>query len=285
MPKLVANGIDFHYQQAGTGPDVVLIHGVTGDLSIWFLCEAMGILGRSFRVTAFDLRGHGYSGLSQHGYTSADQAADALAIMDALEIEHAALAGHSFGAVIAMHAAVLCPDRVDALVLSDPCFPALRHLEDVSRWGHWQNFRQEAADAGVTLSDEHWYDLGRFFDQVLHLDGDRLLRFRQAVGLPGLNRLLRLADTTCGNDAKVPAGLTEKLIQSVGQPVLAIFGEHSPFLATSDYLAGHLANCVARKVPGAKHRAPEENGPAFVEIVNEFLTANLSSANLAKAVG
>ena len=285
MPKLVANGIDFHYQQAGTGPDVVLIHGVTGDLSIWFLCEAMGILGRSFRVTAFDLRGHGYSGLSACGYTSADQAADALAIMDALEIEHAALAGHSFGAVIAMHAAVLFPDRVDALVLSDPCFPALRHLEDVSRWGHWQNFRQEAADAGVTLSDEHWYDLGRFFDQVLHLDGDRLLRFRQAVGLPGFNRLLRLADTTCGNDAKVPAGLTEELIQSVKQPVLAIFGEHSPFLATSDYLAEHLANCVAQKVPGAKHRAPEENGPAFVEIVNEFLLANLSSAKLAKAVG
>ena len=75
MPKLVANGNEFHYQQAGAGPDVVLIHGVTGDLSIWFLCEAMGILGRSFRVTAFDLRGHGYSGLSRDGYTSAEQAA------------------------------------------------------------------------------------------------------------------------------------------------------------------------------------------------------------------
>ena len=114
--------------------------------------------------------------------------------MDALDIEHAMLLGHSFGAVIATHAAVLFPGRVDAIVLSDPCFPALRHLEDVSRWGHWQNFRQEAADAGVTLSDEHWYDLGRFFDQVLHLDGERLLRFRQAVGLPGFNRLLRLAE-------------------------------------------------------------------------------------------
>ena len=64
-----------------------------------------------------------------------------MAIMDALEIDHAMLVGHSFGAVIAMHAAVLFPDRVDAIVLSDPCFPALRHLEDVSRWGHWQNFR------------------------------------------------------------------------------------------------------------------------------------------------
>jgi len=284
MPKLFTNGLNFHYQQAGEGPDVVLIHGVTGDLSIWFLCEAMGVLGRSFRVTAYDLRGHGYSDVPRDGYTSADQARDVMAIMDALDIDRAMLLGHSFGAVIAMHAAVLYPDRTDALVLSDPCFPALRHLEDVSRWSHWQNFREEAAQAGVTLSDEHWYDLGRFFDQVLHLDGDRLLRFRQAVGLPGFQRLLRLADTTCGHDAKVPAGLTEDLIRSVTKPVLGIFGEHSPFLATADYLSEHLVDCVSKRVAGAKHRAPEENAAAFVEIVYQFLTANQAADQLVRPV-
>jgi pimeloyl-ACP methyl ester carboxylesterase len=282
MPKLKANGLNFHYQQAGSGPDVILIHGVTGDLSIWFLCEAMGVLARSFRVTAFDLRGHGYSDVPRDGYTSADQAGDVVAIMDGLSIERAALVGHSFGAVIATHAAVLYPGRIDGLVLSDPSFPALRHLENLSRWGHWQNFREEAAQAGVTLSDEHWYDLGRFFDQVLHLDGERLLRFRQAVGLPGFNRLLRLAHTTCGDDAKAIAGLTESLIQSVTQPALAIFGEHSPFLATALYLGQHLAHCVNRLVPGAKHRAPEENGPLFVELVNEYLTSQESTAQLAR---
>jgi pimeloyl-ACP methyl ester carboxylesterase len=285
MPKLVVNEISFHFQQAGDGPDVLLIHGVTGDLSIWFLCEAMVVLGRTFRVTAYDLRGHGYSDVPPDGYTSADQARDLLAIMDALDIDRAMLLGHSFGAVIAMHAAVLFPDRIDALVLSDPCFPALRHLEDVSRWGHWQNFREEAAQAGVTLSDEHWYDLGRFFDQVLHLDGERLLRFRQAVGLPGFNRLLRLADTTCGNNAKVPAGLTEELIQSVTKPVLGIFGEHSPFLATADYLSEHLVDCVSKRVPGAKHRAPEENSAAFVEIVNQFLMDIQPVDRFARPVG
>jgi pimeloyl-ACP methyl ester carboxylesterase len=273
MPQQSANGLSFHVQQAGAGPDVVLIHGLTGDLSIWYLCEAMGTLGRSFRVTAYDLRGHGYSDVPASGYTSADQASDTMAVMDALGIERAALVGHSFGAVIAMHAAVLAPERVRALVLSDPCFPALRHLEDVSRWGHWQDFRQEAADAGVTLSDEHWYDLGRFFDQVLHLGGERLLRFRQAVGLPGFNRLMRLTGTTCGDDAKVPAGLTDELIGSVTQPVLALFGEDSPFLATADYLAEHLEQCVQKRIPGAKHRAPEENAAEFVEAVREFLTA------------
>jgi pimeloyl-ACP methyl ester carboxylesterase len=283
MPKIQAGGLSFHYQQAGAGPDVVLIHGLTGDLSIWFLCQAIGQLARSFRVTAYDLRGHGYSDVPRSGYTSADQAGDTLALMDALGIDRAMLVGHSFGGVIAMHAAVLRPDRIEAVALSDPCFPALRHLEDVSRWGHWQNFREEAAQAGVILSDEHWYDLGKFFDQVRHLDGDRLLRFRRAVGLPGFNRLLRLARTTCGDDAKVPAGLTADRIRGAALPVLALFGEHSPFLATAAYLAANLPHCRNVRVPGAKHRAPEENPERFVELVSEFLTTVRSSAEPARS--
>jgi pimeloyl-ACP methyl ester carboxylesterase len=271
MPLITLGGNRFHIQQAGSGPDVVLIHGVTGDLSIWYLCRAMQVIGASRRTTAYDLRGHGYSDAPPEGYTSADHARDLIALLDHLEIEHASLVGHSFGAVIALHAAVLAPGRVGSLVLSDPYFPALRHLEDVSRWGHWQNFRQEALEAGVTLSDEYWYDLGRFFDQVLELDGDALLRFRQAVGLPALSRLLRLGRTTCGADCEVAAGLTAKRIAAVDKPVLALYGEHSPFLATADYLVENLPDCRRAIVAGAKHRAPEENADEFVRLVREFL--------------
>jgi pimeloyl-ACP methyl ester carboxylesterase len=282
MPKINAGELNIHYQETGSGPDVVLIHGITGDMSIWFLCRAMERFGRSFRVTAYDLRGHGYTDVPATGYTSADQARDIVALMDALGIDRTALVGHSFGAVIALHAAVLHPERITAVVLSDPCFPALRHLEDVSRWGHWQNFREEAASAGVILSDEHWYELDRFFDQVLHLDGERLQRFRRAVGLPGFNRLLRLAHTTCGNDARIPAGLTEDRICAVTQPVLALFGADSPFLATADYLAEHLPHCVNERVPAARHRAPDENPERFVELVDQFLA---SQQPWAQAVG
>ncbi|HEV3168615.1 MAG TPA: alpha/beta hydrolase [Isosphaeraceae bacterium] len=273
MPFTHANGLRLHIQQRGSGPDVILIHGVTGDLSIWLLCQAMQTLGASHRVTAYDLRGHGYSDVPPDGYTSADQAADLLALLDTIGARKASLVGHSFGAVIALHAAVLAPERVEAIVLSDPYFPGLRYLEDVSRWGHWQSFRQEAAEAGVILSDEHWYDLGRFFDQVLDLDGERLLRFRQAVGLPALERLLRLGRTTCGADSKAEAGLTADLIASVPHPVLALYGEFSPFLATAQYLVEHLPHCRSQIVPGAKHRAPEENAEIFVRAVKEFLAA------------
>ena len=127
MPFCHANGLRFHYQQAGAGPDVVLVHGVTGDLSIWFLCKALQTLSARYRVTAFDLRGHGYSDAPADKYTSADHAADLFALMDELGIERTTVAGHSFGGVIALHAAVLAPERVDAVICSDPYFPALRH--------------------------------------------------------------------------------------------------------------------------------------------------------------
>jgi pimeloyl-ACP methyl ester carboxylesterase len=272
MPFTTVNGLRFHYQQAGTGPDVVLIHGVTGDLSIWYLCKAVQTLSGSHRVTAYDLRGHGYTDAPPSGYTSADHAADLFALMDSIGAGRASLVGHSFGGVIAAHAAVLAPERVEAVVLSDPYFPALRHLEDVSRWGHWQNFREEARRAGVELSDEHWYDLGRFFDQVLHLDGDRLLSFRRVVGLPALNRLLRLGRTTCGDDSKVAAGLTAEKIAEIAVPALAVYGEFSPFLATAEHLAANLPSCRTAIVPGAKHRAPEESPEAFVQVLHEFFS-------------
>jgi pimeloyl-ACP methyl ester carboxylesterase len=275
MPFTTLEGRKFHYQQAGAGTDIVLIHGVTGDLSIWFLCQAMQTLSRTHRVTAYDLRGHGYSDAPPSGYTSADHAEDLFGLMDALGITSASLVGHSFGAVIAAHAAVLAPARVESIVLSDPYFPALRHLEDVSRWGHWQNFRKEASDAGVLLSDEHWYDIGRFFDQVVNLDGEQLLKFRQAVGLPGMNRIVRLGKTTCGDDSKVAAGLTPEKIAGISVPVLAVYGESSPFLATAQYLVEHLPNCRSEIVPGAKHRAPEESPEAFLRVLQSLYAGDI----------
>lgn len=271
MPRVTVNDLNIHVQQTGAGPDVVLIHGLTGDLSIWFLSRTIPVLAESHRVTAYDLRGHGYTDAPAAGYTSLDHARDLIGLLDVLGIARSRLVGHSFGAVIAVHAAVIAPERVDALVLSDPYFPALRHLEDVSRWGHWENFRREAEDAGVTLSSDTWYDLTTFFDQVRQLDDERLLRFRQAVGLPGLKRVLRLAGTTCGYDSKLADGLSAEQIASVHQPCLALYGMYSPFLNTADYLIEHMPDCRGRRIPGAQHRAPEENPERFVLAVREFL--------------
>ena len=75
MPKVRINKLNIHYQQHGKGPDVVLIHGITGNLSIWFM-KILPVLSKKYRVTVYDLRGHGYSDRPQSGYTSDDMVED-----------------------------------------------------------------------------------------------------------------------------------------------------------------------------------------------------------------
>ena len=161
-----------------------------------------------------------------------------------------------------MHAAVLAPERVERRLLR-PLLPGAPAPGGREPLGPLAELPRRGASAGVELSDEHWYDLGRFFDQVIHLDGERLLQFRQAVGLPALNRLLRLGKTTCGDDSKAVAGLTADLIAGVAQPALALFGEHSPFLATASTWSSTCPTAAARSSPapstGPPRRTPRRS--------------------------
>src|SRR5262245_15986059 len=109
MPMIHLNGLRFHYQQRGKGPDVVLIHAVTSNLSVWLFSNLIDELADEFRVTAYDLRGHGASDAPASNYTSADMAEDLRELHSALKLQPALLVGHSFGGVVAMHAAVLYP--------------------------------------------------------------------------------------------------------------------------------------------------------------------------------
>src|SRR5256885_8127758 len=56
MPLIDLDGLRIHYQQKGRGEDVVLLHAVTGNLSIWLFSNLMGVLAEEFRVTAFEDR-------------------------------------------------------------------------------------------------------------------------------------------------------------------------------------------------------------------------------------
>ena len=54
MPHVTVNGASLHYQQTGTGPDVVLLHALTGNLSVWLFINLIETLARDFRVTYAD---------------------------------------------------------------------------------------------------------------------------------------------------------------------------------------------------------------------------------------
>lgn len=102
-------------------PTVVFIHGVLNDHSVWIL-QSRHFAYHGWNVLAIDLPGQGRSrGVPP---ASVEQAADTvLALLDALQIEHAALVGHSFGSLIALEAAARAPGRVSRLALCGTAFP------------------------------------------------------------------------------------------------------------------------------------------------------------------
>ncbi len=110
-----ANGVDLYYEVRGSGPRIHFLNGSGSTLEDSRLI--VGALASRFEVLAFDYRGLGKSGPLRAGYTMADCAADALAVLDAAGWESAPVVGISFGGMVALELAVRHPERMDRLVL------------------------------------------------------------------------------------------------------------------------------------------------------------------------
>ena len=118
MPALcLADGaVTYDVTGAGT-PAILFIHGYSCSGNDWRL--QVRDLSASHTCITMDLRGHGRSGPASGDLTMAALAADAIALLDALKIRSAVLAGHSMGTRIALEAALQAPERVSGLVLVD----------------------------------------------------------------------------------------------------------------------------------------------------------------------
>lgn len=268
MAKALANGVQLHYQQFGQGPHLVMIHGITGNLAIWHL-EIVPALLSEFRITTYDLRGHGYSEVPPTGYTTADHATDLKHLLDTLGIPRAHVIGHSFGADIALHFAILFPERVDGLVLVEPAIAALLPLRERPDWIGWKYWRDKLALGGVTVPPDKWYDaeyLVRSSVGLPMLFGFRKGRARRAAPLVRL-----METTTAARDYCEQAGMTLEKINAVRHRTLILYGEDSVFLGTYEYLQNHLPHCAGFLMPDSEHFGPIERPELLLQHVRSFL--------------
>jgi pimeloyl-ACP methyl ester carboxylesterase len=102
----------------GTGPSVVLLHGVTRRWQDWL--TVVPHLASRWRVVALDFRGHGRSDRTPGAYRVADYAPDVIDFLRRGLDEPAILIGHSLGGNVAAAVAAGAPERVRAVVLEDP---------------------------------------------------------------------------------------------------------------------------------------------------------------------
>ena len=117
------SGVRLHYEEAGEGPPLVLLHGIGASRRDWdFNVPAFA---RAYRVITPDLRGFGLSEKSGN-YGVATFASDVWELLERLGIDRFDLIGHSMGGAVALQMAADQPQRIARLVAADtlPSFQA-----------------------------------------------------------------------------------------------------------------------------------------------------------------
>ena len=268
MPKVSANGIEIYYETHGAGRPLVLISGLS--YSHWQWHKMIPSLAEHFRVVAFDNRGIGQTDKPDGPYSAPMLAADTAGLLDALEIEQAAVMGHSMGGFVAQELALERPDLVSELILAATHFGGPDHVPITE-------------EAMAVLSDTA---------------GDPMERFRRGLAVstaPGFaDRRPGVIEKWLAYRAQNPiepgpyqAQLTVGLaladeeaayahrLHRVQAPALILFGQHDKVVppANAYLLAEKIPDSTVKILPDAGHFFPLETPDAAVQAIVDFLRA------------
>lgn len=116
MPTIDTGRFTLHYVEEGSGPPVILIHGLAGDHTAWR--PQIEALRAQYRVIAFDNPGAGRSSKVEQPTSMREIAEAVLQLMQKLGIERAHIVGRSMGGAIGQEMALQAPQRVQSLVMA-----------------------------------------------------------------------------------------------------------------------------------------------------------------------
>lgn len=297
-----ANGIDICYQALGDrgSPAILLIMGLGMQLISWpdAFCESL--VDSGFRVIRFDNRDAGHSThidwrqrprlllsiargvLSlpvRSPYQLSDMAADAIALLDALEVERAHLVGVSMGGMIAQCMAARYPEHLLSLT------------SIMSSSGNWRVACGKPAVLGQLLRRPARPD-----DPASQLD--HLMRLFGVIGSPGfpsdqadlrqqLARAIRRANCPAGHYqqllAIIAAGDRRRELARIRTPTLVIHGADDPLVpvAAGYDTAKHIAGARLEIIRGMGHDLP----PAVQKLVLQAVVSHCRDAEAAAASG
>ena len=270
--EIVLHGHRVRFRQAGDGPVLALIHGITGTWRHWE--RVIPILAEEHTVVAPDLLGHGESAKPRGDYSLGAFASGVRDLLVALGHERATVVGHSLGGGIAMQFAYQFPERTERLVLAssgglggdvsillraatlpgaDLVLPLLTHdsLRDAVRWmagGLRRVGLGPRADLGEVLRG-----LDSLHDPETR---DAFLETLRAVVAPTGQKV----------DARDRLYLAEAL------PSLLIWGEHDPIIPVGHGRAAHAAMPGSRlEMLDAGHFPQLELPYEFARLLREFV--------------
>jgi len=255
--------MEIAYDEAGSGPPLVLLHGFPLDKSMWQ--PQLAGLSSTHRVLAPDYPGFGDSSPTTEGFTVESLAEEVADFLDATGITGAVtLAGLSMGGYIALAFARQHPERLRALILADTRAEPDDETAKASRDVMAELARQEGAGAVI----------GKMLPKLVAEPSSTAAETVKQIGtrqqvesiVHALQALKERPDATPG-------------LAAITVPTLIIVGEKDAITppAMAETLASHIIGSTLVKIPGAGHLSNLEAPDAFNNAVRTFLKGERGS--------
>jgi pimeloyl-ACP methyl ester carboxylesterase len=282
--QIVLHGRRVIYRVAGSGPPVVLIHGMLNSSSHWQAVAEE--LAADYTVVAPDLIGHGDSAAPRGDYSLGAHAASIRDLLAAIGIDRASIVGHSLGGGVAMQFFYQFPQRVERLALISSGGLG-REVSPLLRTAALPGM------SGLLSLTIHPRVLG-----ALRASGTRLRErgIGSGVYLQAIARALRPLENADARQAflhtlrsvidmhgqRVSATDRLGLLESI--PTLIVWGERDRTIPIEHGRLAHaaIANSSFRTLPGAAHFPHLEDPDGLSGLLREFL-ANTTPAEVQDA--
>lgn len=249
------DGIAIAVECAGAGPNLVIVHGGTGDRSRWK--PLFPLFASHFTVCAMDRRGHGASADSPN-YSLEKEVEDIVAVTKSRPGPVFVL-GHSYGAVCALEAAFLT-DKISKLVLYEPPLQDLDHTAVAARM-----------DKMIKAGDREQATM-TFFEEIVMLSPSEIAAMKAR---PSWTPLIASIESQLRQIRALAAyRFDPKRMSTLKAPTLLLTGSktQSPQLKLAiDGLMRSLPNRSLVVFEGQQHNAMDTIPERFASVVTDFL--------------
>jgi 4,5:9,10-diseco-3-hydroxy-5,9,17-trioxoandrosta-1(10),2-diene-4-oate hydrolase len=263
------DGATIHYQRAGTGRPLLLLHGLVGSAKNWR--RNINFLSRDSSVYAIDHFNMGQServpGLNAGLEATADRLA---AFMDVLGLDEADIAGHSHGGAVAMMFAARHPNRVRRLILFAPANPfcglgdqLIRFYQ--TRFGIWFARRIPFLPRMLKATA-----LSRMYGDPSRVSSDALDGYTQGLHIPGtVDHVLQIIQRWVVDMGLLRSALTKL----AAKPTLLIWGDRDRAvgLDSARQLQRTLPQSRLMVLPGVGHIPFEEMPEVCNQAMRDWL--------------
>ena len=253
-------GFNIHYAETGSGPPVILLHGLWGGLNEW--SPIIDPLSNTHRVIVMDFIGFHGSDKPDTQYHNALLSQFLSGFIGALELQGVTLLGHAMGANTATYTAVHHPDSIAALILVDGA--GYRNPErDLSQPPSQGMLKFRRIATGSSLAATRGLLERRVFDKTIVTDP----WVEEAFSL-WLNSAGAIADMLLeGGD------LTAEEMRQIRLPTLIVWGAEDTVFAIENVekLTADIEGAEAVIIENSGHLPQIEQTDAFLDAVIPFL--------------